>query len=211
MNIHTLASLGLLVCACGGGGGDNDGGTDASNNADSPANDASTDSKPTPDANGNDANIDADATLIAQCQTQAQHFATLCAGSDPRPCLWNAYAQLCATGQTQLLIDSMSCLDQNTCRAFSDPNNGLACLNALHSTNESAASKQFIVDSCNACTDAGCATSYGVAEIIPYLSDADIAALESSNCVGTACTLDSAVQACASAVSDVNLFLACTK
>jgi hypothetical protein len=201
----------LLCSACSGGGGGNDGGTDASTNADSSANDATSDSQASLDAS-NDAGNDASAALIAQCQTQAQHFATLCAASAPRPCLWNAYAQLCATGQTQLLIDSMNCLDQNTCRTFSDANNGVSCLDTLHSTDESQASRQFIIDSCNACTDAGgCAASYGTAEIFPYLTDADIALLTSSNCRGTACTIDSAVQACASTVPDVNLFLACTQ
>jgi hypothetical protein len=209
MNILSCSGFGffLLCVACGGGGGSNDAGTDASTNADTSTNDATSDTKPPVDS-GNDAS----AALIAQCQTQAQHFATLCAGSDPRPCLWNAYAQLCATGQTQLLIDSMNCLDQNTCRTFSDANNGVSCLNTLHSTDESQASRQFIIDACNACSDAGaCATSYGTAEIFPYLTDADIALLASSNCRGTACTIDSAVQACASTVPDVNLFLACTQ
>ncbi len=200
----------LLLCAAcsGGGGGGNDGGTDASTTTDSPAGDATSDSPSALDASNNDAS----AALIAQCQTQAQHFATLCAGSAPRPCLWNAYAQLCATGQTQLLIDSMNCLDQSTCRTFSDANNGVACLDTLHGASESQTSRQFIIDACNACSDAGgCATSYGTAEIFPYLTDADIALLASSNCRGTACTIDSAVQACASTVPDVNLFLACTQ
>lgn len=204
-------SIPLLVCAaCGGDSTAKDGGADAST-SDAPASDVATNDVATNDVvTDSPSTNDASAALITQCQTQAQHFATLCAGSDPRPCLWNAYAQLCAKGPTQLLIDSMNCLDQNTCRTFSDPNNGLSCLNTLHGTEESQTSRQWIVDTCNACSDAGnCATSYGPAEIFPYLTDADIAAL--SSCRGTACTIDTVVQACASTVPDVNLFLACTQ
>ena len=160
------------------------------------------------DAGDGSANPDA-AALVAQCQTQAQHFATLCAGIDVRPCVWNAYGELCKTGDTQLLIDSMNCLDQSTCRTFSDPNEGAACLQTLHNSSESASSKQWLVDWCNACGGTSCSTSFADAEIFPYLTDSDIAAL--SGCQGSACSLGPLIQACAASVPDVDLFLACTQ
>jgi hypothetical protein len=153
--------------------------------------------------------LDASTALVAQCQTQAHHFATLCAGDDQRPCMWNAYAELCATGDTQLLIDSMNCLDQTTCRTFSDPNEGLACLDGVHGAHESPASTQFIIDTCTACGDTNCSSTVGPAEIFPYLTDADISSIAS--CRGTSCAIATVVQSCAATVPDLNLFLACTQ
>ncbi|HEY1958799.1 MAG TPA: hypothetical protein VGH28_24460 [Polyangiaceae bacterium] len=146
-----------------------------------------------------------DGGLVAQCETQAQHFATLCAGDDIRPCLWNAYAKLCATGKTQLLVDSMNCLDQTTCRTFSDPNEAATCLSNVHATGESQASKDFVQNECTACGNP-CPTIGGDAEIVPYLTDADVASLAS--CSSGACTIDAVIQQCAS-VQDVGYFDVC--
>jgi hypothetical protein len=195
-----------FVVACSGNGGSGDAGSDASTKSDSPsANDASTtkDAQALVDAAKNDASP----TLVAQCQSMAQNFATLCAGDDVRPCLWNAYAALCASGQTQLLVDSMNCLDQTTCRTFSDPNEGETCLDTTHTNEESAVSSQYIVDTCNACGDSDCQAEVGVAEIFPYLTDTDITELAA--CQGNACDLDSVIANCAGSIPDVALFASC--
>ncbi len=206
-------AVGFLIACSGNGGTNGDAGSDAQNTADSSSpNDAS---KPS-DASNNDASTtfdatpnDASQTLIQQCQSMAQNYATLCAGDDVRPCLWNAYASLCVTGETQLLVDSMNCLDKNTCRTFSDANGGVSCLDTLHASEESQASQTFIVNDCTACNQTNCQAEVGVAEIFPYLTDADIAAL--SSCAGSACDLDTLIQNCASTVPDVNLFLSCAQ
>jgi len=148
-----------------------------------------------------------DGGVVAQCEAQAQHFATLCAGDDIRPCLWNAYAKLCATGKTQLLVDSMNCLDQTTCRTFSDPNEAATCLANVHATGESQASKNFIQNECTSC-GSPCPDIGGDAEIIPYLTDSDVASL--SACSSGACTIDAVVQQCAS-VPDMAYFAACVE
>ncbi len=162
----------------------------------------------TPEA-GADAPITSDAGLVAECQSQANHFATLCAGDDVRPCMWDAYAKLCVTGETQLLVDSMNCLDQTTCRTFSDANGGVACLDKTHASEESSASQSYITSTCTACKETDCAASVGVAEIFPYLTDTDIAALPA--CQKSACDLTTLVENCAATIPDLALFLACVK
>ncbi len=142
--------------------------------------------------------------LVAQCQQLALNFQTRCAGSAPRPCLWQAYGRLCATGNTQLLIDSMRCLDASTCRTFSDPNQGAACLGTVHATGETAAVRGALQALCAAC-DSGC-TSNPTAEIIPYLADTDLAALPA--CGARACVLDGLLTACGS-VPGIAPFVSC--
>jgi hypothetical protein len=142
--------------------------------------------------------------LVTECQAAANNFATLCAGSDPRPCLWNAYAKLCGTGQTQLLVDSMKCLDNTTCRTFSDPNQGESCLAQLHAANETQVAKAAIQSSCNTCGGSSCSTVTGTAEILPYLTDADLSAFASCN--GNAC--NKIASACSSNES-IAPFVAC--
>jgi hypothetical protein len=144
-------------------------------------------------------------SLVTQCQSLANNFQSKCAGSAPRPCFWAAYAQLCTTGKTQLLIDSMNCLDNTTCRTFSDPNEAAACLGTVHASGESAASKSFIENTCAACGQTSCAST-GTGEIIPYLTDDDVTAL--AHCSGNACSIDTLIQACAS-LPDVGLFAQC--
>jgi hypothetical protein len=146
--------------------------------------------------------------LVAQCQSLAMNFQTKCAGSAPRPCLWAAYGQLCKTGRTQLLIDSITCLDATTCRTFSDPNQAAQCLAGVHGTGESAAARAFLSDTCSACGQTGCsAPPTGTAEIYPYLTDADLMAV--AGCRGSACTLDAIDKACAQ-ISDIAPFAACS-
>jgi len=199
-----------MVVACSSGGGTNgDAGSDAplTNDAvaDAPsANDAGDAGNPTKlDASQNDAS----AALITQCQSLAQNFATQCAGDDTRPCYWNAYASLCVTGETQLLVDSMNCLEQDTCRTFSDPNQGESCLDTTHASEESQASQTWIVNECTTCGGSQCQSAVGPAEIFPYLTDADIAAL--SSCAGSACDLGTLISNCASTIPDIALFAQC--
>jgi hypothetical protein len=124
--------------------------------------------------------------LVADCQAAANNFARLCAGSDPRPCLWNAYAKLCATGRTQLLVDSMKCLNNTTCRAFSDPNEAASCLAQLHAADQTAAAKSTIQRVCTSCGGSNCSTVSGVAEVLPYLTDAEL--VDWGSCSGNQCT-----------------------
>jgi hypothetical protein len=184
--------------ACGGGGSPqntSDASTSDSAATDSAASDSgasdsavsdsgASDSGPTTSDVGGESAVDA-GPLVAACEAAAKNFATLCVGDSARVCLWNAYAALCATGQTQLLIDSMKCLDNTICRTFSDPNEGAACLATLHTKSETAAAKALVQSQCAACGGTSCSTITGTAEIFPYLTDADLAAL--STCAGTAC------------------------
>jgi len=124
--------------------------------------------------------------LVADCQASASNFARLCAGSDPRPCLWNAYAKLCATGRTQLLVDSMKCLKNTTCRTFSDPNDAASCLAQLHAAGETAAAKSTIQGVCTSCGGSSCSTVSGVAEVLPYLTDAEL--VDWTSCNANQCT-----------------------
>ena len=123
--------------------------------------------------------------LIAQCQSMAQNFATKCAGDDQRPCLWAGYTKLCTVGQTQLLVDSMNCLDATTCRTFSDANEGATCLASVQTAGETAAAKMFIQTQCAQCGGSNCATAAGTAEIYPYLLDADLSA--TATCFAATC------------------------
>jgi hypothetical protein len=145
-------------------------------------------------------------SLVAQCQAMADTLATNCAGSAPRPCLWAGYRELCAIGNTQLLIDAMTCLDRTTCRTFSDSNGADACLATAHAA-ESSTVQTAVADICNACMGTGCSMPAATGEIIPYLSDADVRMIAA--CRGTACTIDAIVQACP-AVPGLAPFVACT-
>ena len=164
-------------------------------------------SVPSADASIGDAASSAGSALIMRCQALANNFAAKCSFDIGRTCYWGAYAKLCATGETQLLIDSMNCLDSTTCRTFSDPNQGETCLNNLHTTSQSAAAKAYIQKTCTACGGTGCPAVNGTAEIFPYLTDADIGAL--AGCQGSACRLDTIAKACIS-IPDIQLFAACS-
>jgi hypothetical protein len=122
--------------------------------------------------------------------------------------MWGAYAKLCAAGQTQLLIDSMNCLDGTTCPAFSDANAGNACLATVHDGGESATAKAYLKSFCTACAGSNCSAVTGTAELFPYLSDADVTAL--ANCRGSACTLSALFSSCGS-VPGVAVFAACNQ
>ena len=190
LSFEIMFLITLVGCSGSGGGGGGAGGGGGSGGIGGGDNEAST-------------------GLVAQCQKQAQHFASLCAGDDVRPCTWNAYAKLCQTGETQLLVDSMNCLDQTTCRTFSDANGGVACLGKTHASEESSASSDYITSTCTACKQSNCSASVGIAEIFPYLTDADIAAL--ATCQKNGCSITTLVENCAATIPDVALFLACVK
>jgi len=136
----------------------------------------------------------------------AQGFAALCTGDATQQCFWNAYGQLCATGYAVLLVNSMACLDQTTCAAFSNPGTGAACLGNVHKFDESSASKAFVQSVCNACGNP-CPNIGGDAELIPYLTLADITKL--SSCSSGACTIDDVIKDCATSIPDVAYFASC--
>jgi hypothetical protein len=203
----------LSIVACGGDSHSNDdAGTDASLDHASPidaaadvVNDAST---PPPDASDSSV-VDAAPGSVAECQALANGFATRCAISPDRVCFWNAYAQLCATGHTQLLIDSMKCLDNTACRTFSDPNQGESCLQALHAQNDSAKAKAYDSAICTACGGQNCNVVNGTDELIPYLVDSDIDAF--STCAGAVCPSSSVLKSCGAPIPDVAPFAACAQ
>jgi hypothetical protein len=189
-----LVCASVLLVACGTGGPAQDGGADA-------------DASSHPEATPADGNVDvlSDASVVAQCQTMAQGFAALCGGDVVRQCFWNGYAQLCETGYAVLLLNSMGCLDATSCAAFSDPS-AAPCLANVHKFDESNASKSFVQGVCNACGNP-CPNIGGAAEVIPYLTAADISKL--SSCAGSACTIDDVIKACASSIPDVGYFASC--
>jgi hypothetical protein len=135
--------------------------------------------------------------LVAQCQALAATFAQHChdeytgdalTPDTERVCIWNAYGQLCATGNTQLLVDSMNCFGQNpSCWTFSDSNSAATCLAAVHAAGETAATRSFFEQLCANCGGTGCdgGDNAGQAELVPYLLDDTLSALGS--CLGTQC------------------------
>jgi hypothetical protein len=153
--------------------------------------------------------------LVAQCQALAKTFSNNCYNEyigdaltpdTERVCIWNAYGQICQTGKTQLLVDSMNCFGQNPhCWTFSDPNDTAQCLATVHSAGESSAVRAFLMRLCNDCGGSSCdgGVASGQAEVIPYVSDSDLAALNA--CRGTACTNAAVVANCGS-VPEVALF-----
>jgi hypothetical protein len=164
---------------------------------------------------------DADAgPLVAQCQALAMSFASTCYNEytgdtltpdTERVCIWQAYAHLCQTGRTQLLLDSMMCFGQNpSCWTFSDSNSARTCLNNVHAASPpSAALVAFANRYCNACdagggcADAGASLSGGEAEVIPYMTDAQLT--EISACLADASCSSSYLPAC-TAVPELALF-----
>jgi hypothetical protein len=150
-----------------------------------------------------------DEALIAECERLANVQRTNCTSvSEQRACAWEQYGVLCRSGNTRLLVDAMTCLDQTACRTFSDPNDAQACLDAL-ADDRTAASRQAQIDFCVACggQEAACARSTSTStEIVPYLSDTDIAALR--ECGLGQCSLDAILTACVDAPG-VGMFATC--
>ncbi|HEX4513802.1 MAG TPA: hypothetical protein VH054_09710 [Polyangiaceae bacterium] len=181
-----------------------DGGVDGGGDATTidASKDAATADGPTP----NDAS-QPDAALVSACQSLASNFATKCGTDAPRPCAWAAYVKLCATGQPQLLIDSMSCLDSTLCRLLSDPNEGQACLETVHTNEQSTTAKSFLASFCTRCGGSNCSSVQATVEILPYLTDADLTELTS--CAATACTLPEVLSACPN-VANLQLFASCS-
>jgi hypothetical protein len=203
-----LLSFPLLATLACGSNSSTDAGTDSSTDSSTTDGTTGSDGSATDGSMTNDTGTNTDAgPLVAECQTLAKNFETKCSGSNPRPCVWQAYGKLCATTpKLQLLVDSMKCLDASTCRIFSDPNQGAACLAAAHQAGQSPAAKKAIEDGCTACGGSNCSTVTGQVEVIPYLSDSEIAQLAA--CKGNACTIDALIKACGN-VPNVGLFTAC--
>lgn len=163
---------------------------------------ASTEDAPASTVDAPSSTGDGGAALVAACQARAAVLSANCEGAsgDPiRVCLWAAYGELCETGNAQLLLDSMECLDDTLCRSFSDPNDGRACLDAAHEAGRSAAADAAITGGCTRCGGVGCDTVSGALELIPYLSDSEIAAL--ADCGSTSCTIDDTIHACSKRLS----------
>lgn len=168
----------------------------------------------TTDGGAGDAPASSD--LVAKCVSLATSFAQICndeytgdahTPDTERVCIWNSYAQICRTGNTQLLLDSMNCFMGNpSCWIFSDPNNAATCLATVHASGESAAARALVQDECTRCGGTSCSTVTGQAELVPYVSDSEVAAIRS--CLGTACTNAEILANCAS-VPDVASIYAC--
>jgi hypothetical protein len=157
----------------------------------------------------------ASSDLVAKCESLATSFAQICndeytgdahTPDTERVCIWTTYAQICRTGNTQLLVDSMNCFTGNpSCWIFSDPNSAAACLASVHASGESAAARALLQDVCTRCGATSCSTT-GQAELFPYVSDSEIAAIRS--CLGTGCTNAELLANCTS-VPDVSGIFAC--
>ncbi len=128
-----------------------------------------------------------------------------------RVCIWQAYAHLCQTGRTQLLLDSMMCFGQNpSCWTFSDSNNARTCLNNVHAASPaSPALVAFATRYCGACdagggcADAGASLSGAEAELFPYMTDAQLT--ETSACLADASCSNTSLPTC-TAVPELALF-----
>lgn len=205
LTFSSVASIGLTLAACDPAA-TADAGADVPTTADAPVT-TDTPAADAPTTSDTPAPTDAPTTVVEACRAAAEGFGTRCAGSAPRPCVWAAYAELCEDGSTQLLLDSMDCLDDTTCRSFSDPNEGRACLDTLHTESRSVAASDAIEALCTACGGTTCDVVSGAIEIFPFLSDADVAAIE--GCRGTACTIDEIAVACSDDIPALEAFAAC--
>jgi hypothetical protein len=150
---------------------------------------------------------DAGTADVARCIELATTFRDNCAASngegDERVCLWEGYVDLCRTGDTALLIASMECLDRTQCRAFSDANEGNACLASVHAAHQEPALREAIEAQCAACGAQTCEPSQF--EIVPYLLKS--AAAPFGACAGAdACTLDALVAACTPGIAPLASF-----
>lgn len=145
---------------------------------------------------------------VARCIELATRFRDNCAapatGDADRVCLWDGYIELCETGDTELLIASMECLDETRCAAFSDAGEGDACLASVHAALRAAALGEVIEDRCTACGGSECAATASGAEILPYLRATAASHLE--RCAASSCSLDQIVDACADDVAPLAAF-----
>jgi hypothetical protein len=151
---------------------------------------------------------------VAKCESLATGFAQICndeytgdahTPDTQRVCMWTKYAQICRTGNTQLLVDSMQCFGGNpSCWIFSDPNSAAACLASVHASGESAAARALLGDVCTRCGGTGCSTVTGQAELFPYVSDSEIAAIRA--CLGSGCTNAELLTSCTSVPDVAGIF-----
>jgi hypothetical protein len=183
--VTLLAALAALSCS--------DGGTKATTPSDG--------GSPSP-------SMGASAALVSQCESLASTISAGCTTTSDasRACYFTAYGKLCKTGNTQLLVDSMNCVKGASCRSFSDANDSASCLAQVHATGESAKAKATLTQLCTACGGTDCSTITGTAEVIPYLSDADLAAVPA--CTGSDCSA-AGIGASCSAIADIAMFAAC--
>ena len=204
-----LFLLTALIGACTGGSPTSqtsDGATPESTSGTTSSDDGSSDAENVGDAGA----------LVAQCQALAMQFVANCyneffgadGGRTPdttRVCIWTAYSHLCATGNTNLLIDSMNCFNGNQyCWTFSDCNTACSCLDSLHAAEAPPATLSLLRAQCTACDYTDCASLIGEAEVIPYLADPTIAALAA--CAGGTCTNADAGVHCSSLIPNVGDF-----
>jgi len=148
-----------------------------------------------------------DPEAIDACVALATTFRDHCAASngstDERVHLWNGYVALCRTGNTDLLLASMQCMDSTQCRAFSDANEGNACLDALHASMQPAPISHWLEGFCSRCGSPDCPV--GRAEIIPYLPASEEPSLATCS-ASAACTIDGVVAACGASVPQLTPF-----
>jgi hypothetical protein len=145
--------------------------------------------------------------LVAECEARATAMAANCA--DARVCMWEGYRELCARGRTQLLLDSMACFSDTTCRTFSSPGESVACLEAVHAAGQSPAARAAITAMCRSCEGPDCDAVASWMELIPYLSDADIALFEECRGNGAACSVDHVITGCSASVPGLAAFAGC--
>jgi hypothetical protein len=147
--------------------------------------------------------------LVEPCQQLARQFAANCSAERPpdvgRACLWTAYAHLCATGNAQLLLDSMNCFQGNpSCWTFGDCNTACACLAGVHRAEQSAVARAFIAKQCNLCGGASCGTVTGRVDVLPYLPDSVLNAFDA--CFGNTCSNSDAGAHCVSVWPELTEF-----
>lgn len=145
---------------------------------------------------------------VARCVERAEHFRDLCASAngatDERVRLWAGYAELCQTGNTELLLASLECLDETQCRTFTDPNEDAACLEVVHA-GQPQPIRDVLVDVCDRCGLADC-PAYRF-EIYPYLPATEAAPLAACSAEAT-CSADGLLAACERDIAQLAPFVA---
>ena len=123
---------------------------------------------------------------IAECQLLAGRFADACTADPYEACSWRAYGDLCASGNTALLVASMRCLDSSTCTRFVDAPR--QCLIDAEIRYSGPAALQVEYALCHACAPtADCAMHEAGDELIPFFAESDLANLDTDSPMCTQC------------------------